>query len=156
MNGSTAGRCGMPRSVVDPKASGRPAIPSINRPDLDDQPTIPSAGRQIHLDHIIGLPVVADDQQVGTVADVVVNESLTTVMGVDLSVAGETTAGEPHTRFLPWFQLRVDPGEIRLLIDEALARDSAIGLILGRGRRLSESALPRGVVVTPIGDISQP
>lgn len=148
---------GMPRSVVDPKAgrgpSRRAAMPSPTR-SRERGSEGHSTGNcpaqvEIPLERLVGLPVLAEDgEQVGTVADVVLNDSLTTVLGVDL-----TAVGERRTHFLPWFLLRAGAGELTVPSKAELVRRSVIGSILGRGRRLSDRPAPSGGVVTPVGDI---
>jgi hypothetical protein len=145
---------GMPKSVVDPKAgrgpSRRPAAPRTHprKGVEEDAAGLLLAQEGLSLDGIVGMPVLAQGTRVGTVVDVVVNDSLTTVLGVDL-----TTASDRRTRFLPWFLLRTGAGHLALLNDAELSQTSTIARILGRGRRLSSRPLSRGGVVTPLGDI---
>lgn len=146
---------GMPRSVVDPKAgrgpSRRPAPRTHRREREKDATELPLSEEGLSLDGIVGMPVLAEGARVGTVVDVVVNGALTTVLGVDLSTANDHS--DQRTRFLPWFLLRTGVGHLALLNGAELSQSSAIGLILGRGRRLSSRPVSRGGVVTPLGDI---
>ena len=66
----------------------------------------------------------------GHVADVVLNPSLTQVVGLDVTQAGAI-------RFIPWMLFREEGADLALITADAFREHSTIGLILQHGVRLS-------------------
>ena len=98
---------------------------------------------------LVGRTVRLDGLDVGRVADVVLNPSLTQVVGLDVMQAGAT-------RFIPWMLFREEGADLALITADALREHSTIGLILQHGVRLSRVPQTPALIVGPSGELEQP
>ncbi len=147
---------GMPRSVVDPKAGrGPPAgrrCPPTRQPGAWSEATRPQLPflRRASLDGIVGMPVLAEAAAGGNRRDVVVNDSLTTVLGVDLTTAGDHGRTKDALPAVVSARAGAAPCAPQQRGAAAEQRDRPDP---GAWPTPSDRPVRRGGVVTPLGDI---